>query len=70
MLLAVVLVSIAGLIPGQSRTTLGIELLVLGIALSLAVVRLTFASPQGPDDPRSQLLSRLAMAASTGSPAP
>ncbi len=43
LLLAVVVVSILGLVPGQSRTALGVELLVAGLA-SAALVGLLFRS--------------------------
>jgi len=39
MLLTPLIVSIAGLIPGQSKTALGVELLVLGVGSTCAIVQ-------------------------------
>jgi hypothetical protein len=62
MLLSVVLVSIVGLIPGQSTAALGAELLALGLGFGIVIVRLARRSlPSGPH-PRSWLISRLILA--------
>ncbi|MET0558441.1 MAG: hypothetical protein ABW065_07190 [Solirubrobacterales bacterium] len=47
LLMTVLLVSLAGLIPGQSATALGVELLLLALALGAGVARL----PLGSGDP-------------------
>ena len=59
LLLSVVLVSIAGLIPGQSETALGVEFLALGLVLGGVIARLERRSlPKSPQPP-SQVLLRL-----------
>jgi modulator of FtsH protease len=59
LLLAVVLVSLMGLIPGQSATTLGIELLFVGLALAAMIVKQsTKTLPEGSPT-TSHLLGRL-----------
>jgi modulator of FtsH protease len=50
LLLTVVIVSIVGLIPGQSTTALGIELLLVGLALAVAIGALSRKSlPEGSE---------------------
>lgn len=61
MLLGVVVVSLLGLVPDQSRAALGIELLVEGLAISVAVVALTLWTRPPPGD-ESHLGSALAIA--------
>ena len=62
LLLNVVLVSILGLIPGQSRTALGVELLAEGLAFTVVVVWLSIRSlPQRYE--RAWLVSRLSVGA-------
>jgi hypothetical protein len=59
LLLAVVLVSLMGLIPGQSATALGIELLLVGLALAAMIVKQsTKTLPEGSPT-TSHLLGRL-----------
>jgi hypothetical protein len=48
LLMMVLLVSFAGLVPGQSATALGLELLLLGLAAGAAITRL----PVGSGDPK------------------
>lgn len=48
LLLGVLLVSVVGLIPGQSEVALGLELLVLGVALGAFVGRLPTVSEFAP----------------------
>jgi hypothetical protein len=59
LLLGVLLVSLVGLIPGQGHLALGLELLTVGLAICIAVMRL----PAGSSDPdaaaeRARLWSR------------
>ncbi len=62
LLLGVVVVSLLGLVPGQSRTALSIELLVEGIVCTVAIAVLTARSlPR--DAQRSWVVGRLAVAA-------
>jgi modulator of FtsH protease len=63
LLLSVLLVSIVGLIPGQGHVALGIELLVVALGFGGGMLFTTRRSlPQG-EDPRSWLISRLAVLA-------
>lgn len=62
LLLGVLLVSIVALIPGQDNVALGIELLVLGLALGAFVGRLPTIS-QAAVVPSSWILARWAMRA-------
>jgi hypothetical protein len=62
MLLSVVLVSIVGLIPGQSTTALGAEVLALGLGFGIVIVRLARRSLPGGSHPPSWLISRLVLA--------
>jgi hypothetical protein len=62
LLLGVLLVSIVGLIPGQSGTALGLELLVLGLALGAFVARLPTIS-QAVAVPSSWIVARWTMRA-------
>jgi len=52
MLLIVVLVSIVGLIPGQSTTALGAEVLALGLGFGFKIVQLARRSLPGGAHPR------------------
>jgi modulator of FtsH protease len=62
LLLGVLLVSIVGLIPGQSEVALGVELLILGLALGAFVGRLPTIS-QAAEVPSSWIVARWAMRA-------
>jgi hypothetical protein len=60
MLLAPLVVSIAGLMPGQGHVALGIELLAIGAALVGVMVRLPIARwlPDGVETPPRYVLNR------------
>ncbi len=58
LLLSVVLVSIAGLIPGQSSGALGTELLFVSLTVALVVVRLPAIGSASFAPPRSWVWSR------------
>jgi hypothetical protein len=58
LLLGVLLVSIVGLIPAQSHVALGVELLVVGLAIAGVVVALPAGHETGEPEPRSWLWSR------------
>lgn len=59
LLLAVLVISIAGLMPGQSSVALGIEVLVIGLLMAIAVTRLPVAYSAGSGrEPVSWKLSR------------
>jgi modulator of FtsH protease len=60
LLIGVLIVSIVSLIPGQSAEVLGLELLVGGIALTFAVIRLPLVR-EGGAAPRAWLLTRWAI---------
>ena len=62
LLLSVVLVSLIGLIPGQSRTALAVELLVLGLGFGVLILRLTSRSMAGRDEQRLHTLSHWLLA--------
>jgi hypothetical protein len=63
-LLVVVIVAIVGLIPGQSTTALGLELLGIGGAFAIVVARLSRNSAPPPGvTPRAWLVRRLAIQA-------
>lgn len=66
-LLSVVVVSVIGLIPGQSHVALGVELLTLGLAMGYAVARLTGASLRHVGR-RSWVASRVVAAAAATVP--
>jgi hypothetical protein len=68
MLISVVLISIVGLTPGQSTTALGAEILVLGLAFGIEIVRLARRSIPGGPHPRSWLIARLVVAAAATLP--
>lgn len=61
MLIAVLVVSILALIPGQGAGVLGLELLVGGIFLAFAVVRLPLVREGDGPPPRAWLLFRWAI---------
>jgi hypothetical protein len=63
LLLSVVLVSILGLIPGQSRTALGIELLAEGLGVTVVVAVLFVRSLPQRSAPRAWLVGRLGVGA-------
>ena len=56
LLLSVVLVSLIGLIPGQSRTALGVELLCVGLGFAVGILVLTRRSMAGGDRQRLHVL--------------
>jgi hypothetical protein len=57
LLIGVLVVSIAGLLPGQSPTALGIELLALALALAAGIARLPTGRP-APDQGEREWLHR------------
>jgi len=61
LLLSVTVVSLLGLIPGQSHTALGVELLVQGLAWLAAAIPLMARSLPARDDPRSWLIGRVGL---------
>jgi hypothetical protein len=58
LLIGVLVVSIVGLIPGQSHGVLGIELLVVGIVLAFSIARLPLIGDPSGKMPRGWLLTR------------
>ncbi len=48
LLVAVLVVSVVGLIPGQGRTALGLELLAVNLTTALVIVRLPVVAPTTP----------------------
>jgi modulator of FtsH protease len=58
LLLAVLLVSIVGLIPGQSDTALGVELLLVSLTIAAVIYRQPTMISTSAGDSRSWLLSR------------
>jgi hypothetical protein len=60
MLLAPLVVSIAGLMPGQNHVALGIEILAIGVALAAVMRALPIARtlPDGVETPRNYALNR------------
>jgi hypothetical protein len=68
LLLSVVLVSIAGLIPGQDTTALGAELLGVGVVLGLAIAGLAGRSVADSHQTRPQLVGRLILLAAGTAP--
>jgi modulator of FtsH protease len=58
LLLSVLLVSIVGLIPGQSEVALGVELLVISLSIAAFIARLPTARGMTNDEPRIWLWSR------------
>jgi hypothetical protein len=61
LLFGVTVVSILGLMPGQSDTALGVELLVQSVVWIAAITPLVLKSLPGPDDPRRWLVSRIGL---------
>jgi len=61
LLVGVLVISIVGLVPGQSHGVLGIELLVIGMVLAFAIVRLPLIGDPSGDKPRAWLISRWAV---------
>jgi hypothetical protein len=59
LLLSVVLVSIIGLIPGQSSTALGVELLAVGLLFAATIAALSDQGLPPGTEPRLWLLSRM-----------
>jgi hypothetical protein len=59
LLLAVLLASLIGLIPGQSATALGIELLLVGLLLAAVIAKLSTKSLPEGSQPPSHVLGRL-----------
>lgn len=59
MLLTALVVCVAGLVPGQSHTALGIELLVIALALLAIMAKLPIAAlPDGIEVPSNYVVSR------------
>jgi len=58
LLMVVLLVSIVGLVPGQSNVALGVELLVVGLAIGGTIFRLPTVRSDVEDEPRIWLWSR------------
>ena len=58
LLLGALLVSIVGLIPGQSHVALGIELLLVSLTIGAVIVRQPTAISTASGDPRAWLVSR------------
>jgi hypothetical protein len=61
LLLAVVLVSIVGLVPGQSGTALGLEVFALGAAIGAGIAALPTARHPAEGEPRYWLWGRWAV---------
>ena len=61
LLLSVVLVSLIGLIPGQSRGTLAAELLAVGLAFAVLILGLTGRSMAGSDRQRAHVFGHWLM---------
>jgi modulator of FtsH protease len=64
LLLGVVVVSLVGLIPGQTHAALGIEFVAVGLAVTLFVARLLRGSRPTPEEPAGRLIARVALLAS------
>ncbi len=64
LLLGVVVVSIVGLIPGQTRTALGVELATVGLIAVAGIARLLRHSRPKPGEPVTWLISRLVLVGS------
>ncbi|HEV7616109.1 MAG TPA: hypothetical protein VGO36_07750 [Solirubrobacterales bacterium] len=58
LLLVVLLVSIVGLVPGQSHVALGVELLAVGLAIGATIMRLPAIRGDGEGASRAWLLGR------------
>jgi hypothetical protein len=63
LLLSVVIVSIVGLIPGQSHTALGAELLGIGLVFGAVIAGLSTRSMEPGSERRNWLVGRLALRA-------
>lgn len=61
LLLGVLLVSLAGLIPGQSHIALGAELLLISLTIGAAISRLPTTSSDPSGDSRSRVQARWAL---------
>jgi modulator of FtsH protease len=62
LLLSVLVISIAGLIPGQSHVALGLEVLLIGLAVAVFALRQPVALGEGAGlDPPARRLSRLVL---------
>jgi hypothetical protein len=59
LLLSVVIVSILGLVPGQSTTALGSELLAIGLFFGAIIARLSLRGLPAKSDPRHWTVGRL-----------
>ena len=68
-LLTVVIVSVFGLAPGQSDTAFGIELIVVGVAATVAVMRLGRSKAYKGDRSDAELAARLGVLAAGTMPA-
>lgn len=63
LLLGVLLVSVVGLIPGQSHVALGVELLAVSLGIGGAIARLPTIHETSVQEPRTWLWSRWAIRA-------
>jgi hypothetical protein len=61
MLAIVVAISIVGLIPGQDRVALGVELLVVAVGYAAALVLTSRRNMPTREEPRAWLIGRLAL---------
>jgi hypothetical protein len=64
LLVSVVLVSIIGLIPGQTSTATGVELLIESLALGLTIAAVSRPSLPSRHEPRAWLVARVVLPAS------
>jgi peptidoglycan/LPS O-acetylase OafA/YrhL len=64
LLLGIVIVSLVGLIPGQTPAAFGIEFLAVGLAVTLAVARLLRRHRPTPEETAGRLLARVVLVAS------
>jgi hypothetical protein len=58
LLLAVLLVSVVGLVPGQSHVALGLELIVISLLIGLVIVSLPMIYDSAADEPRGWIWGR------------
>jgi hypothetical protein len=63
LLLGVVVVSVVGLIPGQTRTVLGVELLAVGLVVTAFIGRQLRTTRPTPEEPAGRLIVRLVLMA-------
>jgi modulator of FtsH protease len=68
LLMAVLLVSVIGLIPGQGHLALGLELLIVSLAIGGLIVRLPAIRTDTDTEPRSWLFGRWAIRVTATAP--